>query len=43
MCVYGKGDYCAYLVSADIGRGIPVVQRTIPKIKLQPPSTSAKM
>jgi hypothetical protein len=43
LCVYGKGDFRAYLVSADIGRGMPVIQRAIPKIKLQPLSTSAKM
>jgi hypothetical protein len=43
LCVYAKGDFRAYLVSADIGRGMPVVQRTIPKIELQPLSTSAKM
>jgi hypothetical protein len=43
LCVYGKGDFRAYLVSADVGRGLPVVQRAIPKIKLQSPSTSAKM
>jgi hypothetical protein len=42
-CVYGRGDCCAYLVSADIGRGVPVVQRAIPKIKLQSPRTSAKL
>jgi hypothetical protein len=42
-CVYGKGYFRANLVSADIGRGIPVVQRAIPKIKLQSPRTSAKM
>jgi hypothetical protein len=43
LCVYRKRDFRAYLVSADIGRGMPVVQRTIPKIKLQPLRTSAKM
>jgi hypothetical protein len=43
LCVYGKGDFRAYLVSADIGRGMPIVQRTIPKIKLQRLSTSTKM
>ena len=43
LCVYGKEDFRTYLVSADIGRGLPVVQRTIPKIKLQPLSTSTKM
>ena len=42
-CKYGKGDYRAYLVSADIGRGMPIVQRTFPKIKLQTLGTSAKM
>ena len=25
LCVYGKGDFRAYLVSADIGRGMPIV------------------
>jgi hypothetical protein len=43
LCVYGKGDYRAYLVSADIGRCMPGVQRTLPKIKLQPPEASTKM
>jgi hypothetical protein len=34
LCVYEKGDFRAYLVSADIGRGMPVVQHALPKIKL---------
>ncbi len=43
LFVHGKGDFRAYLVSADIGRCMPVVQRTIPEIKLQPLSTSAEI
>jgi hypothetical protein len=43
LCVYGKRHIRAYLVSADIGRGMPIVQRAIPKIKLQSIRTSTKM
>ena len=43
LCVYGRGYFHAYLVLADIGRGMPVVQSTIPKIKLQPLSATTKM
>jgi len=32
------GDY-AYLVLTDIGRSVPVIQVTVPKIKLQPLGT----
>ena len=33
-CMYVKGGLRAYLISADIGRGMPVVQHAAPKIKL---------
>jgi len=36
------GGY-AYLVLSDIGRGVPVIQVTVPKIKLQPLSTPTQM
>jgi len=43
LCMHKKGDFRAYLISADIGGGFPVVQGTVPKIKLQLLSTSTKM
>ena len=43
LCVYEKGNHRAYLVSADVGRSLPVVQCAFPKIKLQSPKTPTKM
>ena len=33
----------AYLVSTNIGRGVPGIQVTVPEIQLQPLGTPAKM
>ena len=43
LCVYEKGNHRAYLVSADVGRSLPVVQCAFPKIKLQSPKTPTQM
>jgi len=38
-----KGGIYAYLVSTNIGRGVPGIQVTVPEIQLQPLSTPTKL
>ena len=38
-----KGGIYAYLVLANIGRGMPGIQVTVPEIQLQPLGTPTKM
>lgn len=38
-----KRVFCAYLISADVGGDLPVVQGAVPKVKLQPLGTPTKM
>jgi len=41
--MYKKGAFRAYLIPADVGGDLPVVQGAVPKVKLQPLGTSTKM